>query len=108
MPREKFKTLTEQMFYTLLCLRKEHCGIDILEEVRQLTEGRVNIGSGTLYDLLDQFVKEDMIQETKAEGRRRSYLITNRGQQMLDKEYQRLKAQVKDFQKLCPEKEELS
>ena len=24
MPREKFKTLTEQMFYILLCLRREY------------------------------------------------------------------------------------
>ena len=107
MPREKFKTLTEQMFYTLLCLREERCGIDILEEVRQLTGGRVNIGSGTLYDLLDQFGQEGMIQETKAEGRRRSYIITEKGQQMLVKEYRRLRAQVQDFQNLCPEKEEL-
>ena len=26
MPREKFKTLTEQMFYILLCLRRERRG----------------------------------------------------------------------------------
>ena len=45
MPREKFKTLTEQMFYILLCLRRERRGSDILEAVRALTEGRVTIGS---------------------------------------------------------------
>ena len=58
MPRERFKTLTEQMFYILLCLHRECRGVDILEMVRKLTEGRVNIGSGTLYDLLEQFIKE--------------------------------------------------
>ena len=26
MAREKFQTLTEQMFYVLLCLREECCG----------------------------------------------------------------------------------
>ena len=52
MPREKFKTLTEQMFYILLCLRRERRGSDILEAARALTEGRVTIGSATLYDLL--------------------------------------------------------
>ena len=34
MPREKFQTLTEQMFYILLCLREECCGMDIMERVR--------------------------------------------------------------------------
>ena len=37
MPREKFRTLTEQMFYILLCLRKECCGMDIMEEVSRIT-----------------------------------------------------------------------
>ena len=55
MARAKFQTLTEQMFYILLCLRQECCGMDIMEKVRVMTEGRVNIGPGTLYNLLDQF-----------------------------------------------------
>lgn len=97
MPRERFKTLTEQMFYILLCLHEDCRGVDILEKVRSLTNGRVNIGSGTLYDLLEQFVKEGAIRETSAEGRRRSYIITEKGQQMLDKEYQRLLDQAADY-----------
>lgn len=100
MPRERFKTLTEQMFYILLCLHEECRGVDILEMVRTLTNGRVNIGSGTLYDLLEQFLKEGTIKETKAEGRRRSYIITEKGQQMLDKEYRRLLGQVADYDRI--------
>ena len=100
MPRERFKTLTEQMFYILLCLHEERRGMDILEMVRTLTNGRVNIGSGTLYDLLEQFLKEGAIEETKAEGRRRNYIITEKGQQMLDKEYERLLGQVADYDRI--------
>ncbi len=100
MPRERFKTLTEQMFYILLCLHEECRGVDILEMVRTLTNGRVNIGSGTLYDLLEQFVKEGFIKETRAEGRRRSYIITEKGRQMLDKEYNRLLNQIADYNRI--------
>lgn len=100
MPRERFKTLTEQMFYILLCLHEERRGVDILELVRSLTNGCVNIGSGTLYDLLEQFVKEGAIRETRAEGRRRSYIITEKGRQMLDKEYGRLLGQVADYDRI--------
>ena len=38
MSREKFKTLTEQMYYILLCLRKERHGTDIMAVVSELTE----------------------------------------------------------------------
>lgn len=99
-PREKFKTLTEQMFYILLCLHQERRGMDILELVRTFTNGRVNIGSGTLYDLLEQFVAEEMIRETKSEGRRRSYIITEKGRQMLDREYTRLCSQIADYDRI--------
>ena len=100
MPREKFRTLTEQMFYILLCLQVERRGMDILETVRTLTNGRVNIGSGTLYDLLELFAKEGFIRETKAEGRRRSYIITEKGREMLDKEYDRIRRQAMDYERM--------
>ena len=98
MPRAKFQTLTEQMFYILLCMKEECRGMDILETVRNMTGGRVNIGSGTLYDLLEQFVEEDIIAETKAEGRRRSYIITEKGKTMLAGEYERLRRQAADYE----------
>lgn len=105
MPRAKFHTLTEQMFYVLLCLRKECYGMDILDQVPAITGGRVNVGSGTLYNLLEQFLEEDMIRETKVEGRRRSYILTAKGQEMLDKEYLRIKAQAEDYLKFMGEGE---
>ena len=74
--------------------------MDILEMVRTLTDGRVTIGSGTLYDLLELFVKEEVIRETKAEGRRRSYIITEKGRQMLEKEYARLRNQTADYERM--------
>ena len=99
MPRAKFQTLTEQMFYTLLCLKDECYGMDILDKVPSMTNARVNIGSGTLYTLLEQFLEENMIKETKVEGRKRSYIITEKGKDMLDNEYNRILAQINDYKK---------
>ena len=101
MPREKFKTLTEQMFYVLLCLMEERCGMDILDRIQQMTGGRVTVGSGTLYNLLEQFVEAGMIQETRVEGRRRSYLITEKGRQRLQQEYERLAAEAEDYRRFA-------
>lgn len=99
MPRAKFQTLTEQMFYVLLCLREECYGLDILDKVPVMTAGRVRVGSGTLYNLLEQFAYEGMIKETKVEGRRRSYILTDKGRELLAKEYERLCEQTRDYQK---------
>ncbi|MBQ7007427.1 MAG: PadR family transcriptional regulator [Oscillospiraceae bacterium] len=103
MPRAKFQTLTEQMFYILLCLKNECYGMDILDKVPAMTNGRVNVGSGTLYNLLEQFLEEGFITETKVEGRRRSYLITQKGKEMLDKECERLAAQLADYNSIFGE-----
>ena len=100
MARSKFQTLTEQMFYILLCLQTECCGIDIMDRVPQLTAGRVQVGSGTLYNLLEQFLDADMIRETKAEGRRRSYILTDKGREALQKERDRLLLQVADYDRI--------
>lgn len=58
MAREKFQTLTEQMFYILLCLQRECCGVDVMDRVARMTENRVTIGPGTLYSLLESFQTE--------------------------------------------------
>lgn len=97
MPREKFRTLTEQMFYVLLCLKTECYGMDILDKVPAMTNNRVTVGSGTLYNLLEQFLDSEMIKETKVEGRKRSYLLTEKGKEMLDAEYARIVAQAQDY-----------
>ena len=81
MAREKFQTLTEQMFYVLLCLREECCGMDLMERIRLLTSGRVSA-------------------ETKCEGRRRSYALTEKGEERLHGEMDRLTAQMNDYQRL--------
>lgn len=105
MPRAKFQTLTEQMFYILLCLKQECYGMDILDRVPSITDGRVNVGSGTLYNLLEQFLDEGMIRETKVEGRRRSYILTEKGADMLRREFRRLTAQTTDYQRFFGEEE---
>ncbi len=98
MPREKFRTLTPQMFYILICLKEECIGTDIMQKVEQMTGGKVQIGAGTLYNLLSDFSAEEMIRETKVEGRKRSYILTESGLSALNDEYERLKIQIEHFE----------
>ncbi len=105
MARAKYQTLTEQMFYALLCLKDECYGMDILDRIPTMTKHRVSIGSGTLYTLLEQFLNSGMIRETKVEGRRRCYILTKKGREMLEKERLRMEAQLADYYSLMGKEE---
>lgn len=96
MAREQFQSLTEQMYYILLALLEPRCGVDISKRAMEISQGRIEIGPGTLYTLLAKFEKEDMIREVKTEGRRRYYQITGRGRGMLEEEYRRLERLVEE------------
>ena len=96
MAREQLQTLTEPMYYILLALTRECCGVDIMEKVKDLSHGRVTVGPGTLYAMLAKFEEKDIIRLTASEGRRKSYVITDQGREELKKEYLRLKQMVSD------------
>lgn len=98
MAREQFQTLTEPMYYILLALTEECCGVDIMAKVKELSHGRVLTGPGTLYAMLGKFEENGIIRLTASEGRRKSYIITELGREMLQKEYDRLLIMVKDGQ----------
>jgi DNA-binding PadR family transcriptional regulator len=88
------------MFYILLCLKRECCGMDIMDRVPAMTAGRVKVGPGTLYNLLDQFLEADMIRQTGMDGRRIRYILTQKGIEALQTEYQRLQWQMRDFDRV--------
>ena len=67
-----------------------------MEKVKKISHGRVLVGPGTLYAMLAKFEENGVIRLTASEGRRKSYVITDVGQEMLQKEYERLKTMVED------------
>ncbi|MBB6624403.1 PadR family transcriptional regulator [Clostridium gasigenes] len=99
MAREQFQNLTEPMYYILMSLLKENCGVDIMASVDEISNGRVRVGPGTLYALLGKFEKENMIKETEVQGRKRSYIITEKGKVILLEEYRRLISMASDGEK---------
>ena len=105
MAREQFQTLTEPMYYILMALMKECCGVDIMDRVEEISRGRVKVGPGTLYAMLSKFEKNKIIRLTQEEGRRKSYIITAAGIEMLQKEYERLRVMVEDGRGIMENKE---
>ena len=96
MARKKLDTLTEQMYYLLLALHEPGHGYAIMERVRELTDGRLQIGPGTLYTLLSRFEGEGLIRLTAVADNRKVYGLTQRGKEELQHEYDRLRRLVAD------------
>ena len=77
-------------------MSEECCGVDIMEKVKSISHGRVLVGPGTLYAMLAKFEENGVIRMTASEGRRKSYIITDMGREMLQKEYDRLMVMVEE------------
>lgn len=89
--------LTEAFFYILLALRKPKHGYGIIQEVEELTNGRVQLGAGTLYGALQSLEKRGWIEIYSADAssrKKKEYIITPIGQSAFKKELERLKELV--------------
>ena len=77
--KETHQTLTDAVFYILLALRRPNHGYGVVQQVEQMTGGRLILGPGTLYTILGRFLEEGFIQETSVQGRQRNYRLTEKG-----------------------------
>ncbi|MBO5335618.1 MAG: helix-turn-helix transcriptional regulator [Lachnospiraceae bacterium] len=85
--------LTEALFYILLAVRKPNHGYGIIQEVEQLTDGRVSLGAGTLYGAIQSLEKKGWIRiysEDTASRKKKEYLITDAGKEVFAAETKRL------------------
>ena len=97
MGKKSLESLTETMFYVLMAFRRQAlCGTEAAGFVSRKTRGRVNMGPGTLYTILAKFQEEGFLTEIAVEGRKRTYRLTEAGEQRYQEEVTRLRACVAD------------
>ncbi len=90
---EKECPLTEAVYYILLAVRKPNHGYGIIQEVEQLTGGRVTLGAGTLYGAIQTLQKKQWIDvySVDTESRKKKeYMITDLGKEVFETERIRL------------------
>ena len=84
--------LTEGVYYILLALHQPLHGYGIMQQVEQMSKGRVVLAAGTLYGALNNLVARGWIVALPmaTDSRRKSYQITTLGKQMVEAEIARL------------------
>ena len=88
--------LTEAVYFILLTLTTPLHGYGIMQRTEQLSEGRVRLAAGTLYGALNTLCEKGWIQElpVQAGSRKKEYVITESGREVLDHELNRLRQLV--------------
>lgn len=83
--------LTESVYYILLTLLKPMHGYGIMQNIKFITQGRINMGAGTLYGALNTLhSKGYIIDYENAEPGKKEYIITHEGRAVLKDEMIRL------------------
>lgn len=82
--------MTETGFYILYCLQVEMHGYNIGQVVREMTGGEIVISPGTMYGSLSKMEKDGLIRFVREEEKRKRYIITELGQEILDLELKRI------------------
>ncbi|MBQ8568436.1 MAG: PadR family transcriptional regulator [Oscillospiraceae bacterium] len=88
--RKIYVPMTETGFYILYCLRQEMHGYSISTRVKELTGGEISISAGTMYGTLSKMEKDGLIRRTREEDKRKLYLITPTGEEILGIELKRI------------------
>ena len=84
--------LTEAVFYILLSLTESRHGYGIMQNVQQLSKGRITLAAGTLYGAINTLLDKGWIEalpEAK-DSRKKEYKITDEGTAVLKAEINRL------------------
>lgn len=92
MDRSERVALTEAVFYILLSLFQPLHGYGIMQNVKELSDERVNLGAGTLYGALNTLLEKGWIKgiEGEKDSRKKEYIVTKTGKDIINWELKRL------------------
>ena len=100
---EKNTPLTEALFYILLAVRHPNHGYGIIQEVEEMTAGRVVLGAGTLYGAIQSLEKKGWIRiysEDTESRKKKEYLITEEGKSVFKEERKRLEELLENAKRM--------
>ena len=100
--------LTEAVYYILLSLMEPLHGYGIMQNVEQLSGGRLRLAAGTLYGAISTMQEKGWITalDGAADSRKKEYVITERGREVLRAEYARLQELVENGRAVLETEEE--
>ncbi len=90
---DKYKPLTESTYYVMIAFLYEKHGYAIKMFLEDKTHGRISLGPGTLYGIINKLNEKNYLTpiEDDENDKRNSYELTAEGKEVLKNEYERIK-----------------
>lgn len=105
MELRKYLPLTETTYYILLSLLEPAHGYLMMQKVEELSNHNVRIAAGTMYGAIENLLKQKLIKSVEStDKRRKTYVITEKGLEVLRLDCERMKHIVQISEKLLPPK----
>lgn len=93
---KKYIPMTETTYYTLLSVITARHGYAIMQFVSELTQGRIQLGTGTLYTMVGRLTTDGIVNIELTEDGKKAYKLTEVGRELLETETKRLENQLED------------
>ncbi|MFS0646479.1 PadR family transcriptional regulator [Siminovitchia sp. 179-K 8D1 HS] len=103
MELNKYLPLTETTYYILLSALEPAHGYLMMQKVEKLSNHNVKIAAGTMYGAIENLLKQQFITAVKStDKRRKTYVITEKGREVLRLDCERMKHIVQITEKMLP------
>ena len=98
--KKVYVPMTETGFYILLCLQEENHGYGIVQKVKEMTNGDIVLAPGTMYGSLSKMEKDGLIRFIREEEKRKLYIITSLGKEVLGIEKRRIERLYRNMKEM--------
>ena len=98
--KKAYVPMTETGLYILLCLQEENHGYGIVQKVKEMTNGDIVLAPGTMYGSLSKMEKDGLIRFIREEEKRKLYIITSLGKEVLDIEKRRIERLYRNMKEM--------
>ncbi len=83
----KTEQLTDSMFNIMAALTKPRHGYAIMNLIEETTKGAISIGPASMYTIIKKLLKQEWIYlHDGSDSRRKTYLLTEKGRDVLEEE----------------------
>ncbi|MBY0755307.1 PadR family transcriptional regulator [Clostridium sardiniense] len=87
--------LTDSTYYILLTLVRPMHGYGIMQEIKELSNNKIDIGPASLYTILKKLQDGELIKLLDDNGdRRKTYILTDKGKELIKKDIERRRLMV--------------
>ncbi|MCM3584682.1 PadR family transcriptional regulator [Mesobacillus maritimus] len=92
---KQIEQLTDSVFYIMAALTTPRHGYAVMNLIEETTKGTVSIGPASMYTIIKKLLQQEFIYlYDDSDSRRKTYLLTEKGREVLTEDIERRKVMI--------------